>query len=179
MRAAVILSGIVLGLALIYVIFNSALITVNELKKSMLIQSSAFAHNQTIPKKYTCDGENINPTIAFSNIPKGAKTLALIVDDPDAPVGLWVHWILFNISSDTKEIKEGSMPKGAVEGTTNFGKPGYGGPCPPGGEHRYFFKLYALDTELDLPSSADKETLEEAMVGHVLDKAELVGLYSR
>ena len=150
----------------------------------MKIESPAFKNNTAIPKKFTCDlpaqaGGNVNPHLSFSDMPKGTKTLALIVDDPDAPVGLWVHWMLWNISPDTAEIKEGSVPEGAVEGLTSFGRPGYGGPCPPDGEHRYFFKLYALDTELDLPATADKEVLEEAMVGHVLDKAELIGLYSR
>ncbi len=178
MREAVFLSAVVLVLSLLYVIFNSALIKNNEFH-NMKIESSAFEHNQTIPKKYTCDGENTNPSLAFSNIPSGTKTLALIMDDPDAPVGLWVHWTLWNISPQTKEIKEDSVPNGAVEGMTNFGKPGYGGPCPPDGEHRYFFKLYALDTELNLPTDADKGALEEAMMGHVLEKAELIGLYSR
>lgn len=145
----------------------------------MEIKSSAFAHNQTIPKKYTCDGENVNPPLVFSKVPEGTKSLALIMDDPDAPVGLWVHWTLWNISPQTIEIKENSVPQGAVEGVTSFGSSGYGGPCPPSGEHRYFFKLYALDAELNLPNEADKAALEEAMTGHVLEKAELVGLYSR
>ncbi len=145
----------------------------------MKIISSAFAHNQSIPPKYTCDGENINPPFVLSEVPKDAKTLVFIVDDPDAPVGLWVHWTLWNISPDSREISENSKPKGAVEGVTSFGSSGYGGPCPPDGEHRYFFKIYALDTGLDLPENTCKEELEEAMMGHVLDKAELVGLYSR
>ncbi len=145
----------------------------------MEIKSSAFKHNEMIPEKYTCDGENINPPLSFSDIPNGTKTLALIVDDPDAPNGLFVHWTLWNISPVTKEIQEHSVPKGAVEGVTGFGKAGYGSPRPPDGEHRYFFKLYALDMELNLSPDADKETLEEAMVGHVLDKTELVGLYAR
>ncbi|MBI2108767.1 MAG: YbhB/YbcL family Raf kinase inhibitor-like protein [Parcubacteria group bacterium] len=178
MRAAVILSSIVLTLTLLYVIFNSALITNTKLG-NMKIESSAFKHNEIIPQKYTCDGENVSLPLSFSNIPNGTKTLALIMDDPDAPVGLWVHWTLWNISPGTKEIKENSVPKGAVEGMTNFGKPGYGGPCPPDGEHRYFFKLYALDAELNLSKETDKGALEEAMMGHVLEKAELIGLYSR
>lgn len=145
----------------------------------MKIKSSAFAHNGRIPSKYTCDGENKNPPLFISQIPKGAKSLALIMDDPDAPMGLWSHWILWNISADTEEIKESSVPQGAVEGMTNFGKPGYGGPCPPDGEHRYFFKVYALDTELNLSPNIGKEELEEMLVGHVLDKSELIGFYSR
>ena len=107
-----------------------------------------------------------------------AVSLALIVDDPDAPAGDWVHWTVWNISPETVEITEGSPPSG-VEGTTDFGKTGWGGPCPPSGTHRYFFKLYALDQELDLDSSATKSEIETAITGHVLDKAELVGLYER
>lgn len=101
------------------------------------------------------------------------------MDDPDAPRGTWVHWTVWNISPDTKEIPKNSVPAGAVEGATSFDKPGYGGPCPPSGAHRYFFKLYALDTELSLSSSTDKAGLEKTMEGHILDQAELVGLYSR
>ena len=145
----------------------------------MKIESSAFEHNESIPKKYTCDGENINPPLSVSEVPKRTKSIVLIVDDPDAPVGLWVHWVVWNISQKKKEIKENTVPGGATEGITSFGKPGYGGPCPPDGEHRYFFKIYALDTDIELPRDADKETLEEAIIGHVLDKAELVGLYDR
>ena len=145
----------------------------------MRLESSAFKHSESIPKKYTCDGENINPELLIRDVPDGTKSLALIVDDLDAPVGLWVHWVVWNISPETKIIKEHSVPKGAMEGATSAGKPGYRGPCPPDGEHRYFFKLYALDTEINLPPDADKDSLEEEMVGHVLDKAELIGLYSR
>ncbi len=145
----------------------------------MNIQSSAFKNGETIPKKFTCDGEDCNPPLQISDVPKGAKSLVLIVDDPDAPSGLWVHWMLWSIDPKTKVIFENSAPKSAVQGKTSFGKPAWGGPCPPDGEHRYFFKLYALDTELTLPPDADKEMLEEAMVGHVLDKAELMALYSR
>jgi len=145
----------------------------------MEITSPQFKHNGEIPAKFTCDGEDVNPTLEILGTPQGTKSLVLIVDDPDAPVGLWVHWTVWNISSDTKTIAENSLPKGAVEGVTSFEHSGYGGPCPPDGEHRYFFKVYALDIELELPKEADKEILEEAMVGHVLDKAELIGLYSR
>ena len=145
----------------------------------MQIISTAFPHNGEIPPQYTCDGQDINPPLAIRDVPRGTKSLALIVDDPDAPQGLWVHWTLWDISADTKEIFENSVPRKSVEGETSFGKPGYGGPCPPSGEHRYFFKVYALDIELNLPSDADKEDVEEAMVGHVLDHAELIGLYQR
>lgn len=147
--------------------------------KIMQITSSAFKNNESIPAKYTCDGENINPPLQFSAVPETAKSLALIMDDPDAPRGTFVHWTLWNISPEQKEIAANSVPAGTVEGLTSFGKPGYGGPCPPAGTHRYFFKLYALDELLDLNPDADKAKLEQAMEGHVLAQAELVGLYSR
>lgn len=153
--------------------------TSNLTPKIMHIQSTAFRHNEKIPEKYTCDGDNVSPPLAFSGVPKNAQSLVLIMDDPDAPKGLWVHWLLWNISVKTQTVGEGETPKEAVAGTTSFGAAHYGGPCPPDGEHRYFFKLYALDTEMELPKETTKEGLEEAMTGHVLDKAELIGYYSR
>ena len=147
--------------------------------KIMKLESPVFENNGNIPSKYTCDGENVNPPLEISEVPENAKSLVLIVDDPDAPMGTWVHWTVWNISSKTTEISENSVPEGAVEGMTDFGKPGYGGPCPPSGTHRYFFKLYALDATLDLDSSDKAKDIEKAMEGHILDKAELVGLYSR
>jgi len=145
----------------------------------MKISSPAFQHNQSIPSKYTCDGANINPPLTISDVPKDGKSLVLIHDDPDAPVGLWIHWLLWNIDPKTTEIPENSIPNGAVEGTTSWKHTGYGGPCPPDGQHRYFFKLYALDTMLDLPASTEKDELETAMKDSVLAKAELIGLYKR
>ena len=147
--------------------------------KGLQLVSPAFKHNELIPKKYTCDGKDINPPLLIENIPSGAKSLALIVDDPDAPVGTWVHWVVWNINPDTREIKEDSVPKGAQQGVNDFRKNDYGGPCPPSGTHRYFFKLYALDTMLNLSSKTKKGDLEGAMKGHILEKAELVGLYRR
>jgi len=145
----------------------------------MKITSPAFEHNTSIPKKYTCEAENVSPSLTIEDVPKGAKSLVLIMDDPDATVGIWVHWTLWNIAPATKEIKENSVPVKAIQGETSFGQPGYGGPCPPSGEHRYFFKLYALDTDLNLPADTGKEELEEAMMGHVLEHAELIGLYQK
>jgi Raf kinase inhibitor-like YbhB/YbcL family protein len=147
--------------------------------KGLQLVSPAFRHNELIPKKYTCDGKDVNPPLLIENIPSVAKSLALIVDDPDAPVGTWVHWVVWNISPGMREIKEDSVPKGAEQGVNDFRKNDYGGPCPPSGTHRYFFKLYALDTVLDLSSKAKKSDLEGAMKGHILEKAELVGLYRR
>ena len=145
----------------------------------MKITSSAFQNNSKIPIKYTCDGENINPPLSFSDVPGNAKSLVLIMDDPDAPSKTWTHWTVFNISSVSTEIKENSVPGGSIEGMTDFGKLGYGGPCPPSGTHRYFFKFYALDIMLDLKMGANKEQLESAMQGHTLAQSELIGLYSR
>lgn len=145
----------------------------------MKLTSSAFDHNQIIPSKYTCDGENVSPPLEISEVSKRAKSLVLIVDDPDAPAGDWVHWTVWNIPLDTKEILEGNIPEGASEGVTDFGKPGYGGPCPPSGTHRYFFKLYAIGADLYLDSLATKKDIEKAMEEYIIDKAELIGLYKR
>lgn len=145
----------------------------------MKITSSAFKHNQKIPSQYTCDGSNINPPFEISEVPDKTQSLVLIMDDPDAPAGTWVHWTVWNIDPQATEIPENSIPTGGVEGVTSFGNPGYGGPCPPSGSHRYFFKLYALDTNLDLKFDADKEELDQAMTDHVIGKTELIGLYSR
>ena len=145
----------------------------------MKISSPVFGHNEAIPSKYTCDGENVNPPLVISGVPTGAKSLVLIVDDPDATRGTWVHWILWNIRPDVSEIFEASVPPDAIQGQTSFGRPGWGGPCPPSGTHRYFFKLYALNTFLNLSPGADKAVLEKAMSGAVLESAELIGLYQR
>jgi Raf kinase inhibitor-like YbhB/YbcL family protein len=151
-----------------------------ERKMSELsITSAAFSHKGMIPSKHTCDGADVNPPLSFDNIPEKSKSLALIVDDPDAPMGTWVHWVVWNIGSGTKEIPEKSVPDGALQGTNDFRKQSYGGPCPPSGTHRYFFKLYALDASLALKAGVTKAQLEEAMKGHILAQAELVGLYRR
>ncbi len=146
---------------------------------TMKISSPTFQNNSAIPKKYTCDGENTNPPLEISEVPVKAQSLVLIVDDPDAPSGTWVHWVIWNIDPKTTRIEENSVSIKAVEGTTSFGRTSYGGPCPPSGTHRYFFKLYALDTKLDLSPSDKKDQLEEAMKNHTLDYAEIIGLYSR
>ena len=143
------------------------------------ITSPAFKHNEHIPAKYTCDGADVNPALAIENVPTGAKSLALIVDDPDAPAGTWVHWVVWNVSPDIREIKEHTAPSGASQGMTDFRRRNYGGPCPPSGTHRYFFKLYALDTMLNLGADSTKAALERAMQGHILAQAELIGLYKR
>ncbi|KKQ42276.1 MAG: hypothetical protein US59_C0012G0021 [Candidatus Levybacteria bacterium GW2011_GWB1_37_8] len=144
----------------------------------MKIISSAFENNSKIPAKYTCDGENVNPPLSLIDVPANAKSLVLIVDDPDAPSGTWVHWTIFNINPKVANVEEENIPSGGKEGITSFGKTGYGGPCPPSGVHRYFFKLYTLDIILNL-INPDKAALEKAMRSHILDKAELIGLHSR
>ena len=144
----------------------------------MKITSPAFENNQNIPAGYTCDGKNVNPPLQITDVPAGAKSLALIMDDPDSPTGTWDHWIVFNIPPHVTQIPEDSEPEG-VQGRTSFQELGYGGPCPGSGEHRYFFKLYALDRQLDLKEGATKAEVERAMEGHILEQAELMGQYSR
>jgi Raf kinase inhibitor-like YbhB/YbcL family protein len=143
------------------------------------ISSPVFEHNGYIPAKYTCDGRNVNPPLLIDNVPADSKSLALIVDDPDAPIGTWVHWVLWNINPATREIKEDSIPAGAKQGLNDFKKHTHGGPCPPSGTHRYFFKLYALDTTLNLDSNATKSDLEQAMKGHIIEQTQIIGLYKR
>lgn len=146
---------------------------------TMQLSSPAWPNEGVIPARFTCDGDDVSPPLNISGVPDGAQSLVLVADDPDAPRGDWVHWTVWNILPGTAEITEGMAPAGAVEGTTDFGKPGYGGPCPPSGEHRYQFKLYALDTTLDLSPSARKADIEQAMEGHILEQAALAGRYRR
>ena len=146
---------------------------------ALQITSSAFQNNGMIPRQYTCDGKDINPPLMIANCPQGTKSIALICDDPDAPGGGWVHWVIWNIDPGVKEIKENSVPQGAVEGMNDFGKHRYGGPCPPTGTHRYFFKVYALDTTFGISPNSTKADLEKAMKGHILAQGELIGLYKR
>jgi Raf kinase inhibitor-like YbhB/YbcL family protein len=147
------------------------------------LQSSAFKDGGPIPKLYTCDGKDVSPPLSWTGVPEAAKSLALICDDPDAPRGTWTHWMTFNIPPDTRELPEGVPPEprwgAATQGKNDFGKPGYGGPCPPRGTHHYIFRLYALDTTLD-PASADtKDRLIQAMRDHILAEGRLVGTYAR
>lgn len=144
----------------------------------MKIESPAFENYQPIPKQYSCEGANISPPMNFMDIPSDAKSLALIVDDPDAPGGTFDHWIVWNLSPNIGKLQEGARVD--YEGTNGFGKSHYGGPCPPKGHpHHYFFKLYALDTFLDLPHGTGKRNVEEAMKGHILAETELIGTYQR
>jgi Raf kinase inhibitor-like YbhB/YbcL family protein len=147
--------------------------------RDMKLASSVFENNKMISAKYTCDGDNVSPPLEATDVPEDAKSLALVVDDPDAPGGDWVHWLVWNIDPKVGQITEGEVPENSVQGLTDFGKAGYGGPCPPTGTHRYKFKLYALDTNLDLGSDARKKDLEDAMKNHILEQSTLVGLYKR
>jgi len=177
-KNAFIVTGLILAIALIN---GCAQQTPNTpiTNNSMKLTSLAFTNNETIPAKYTCDGEDLSPPLAISEVPPKVKSLALIVDDPDAPAGDWVHWTLWNIKAETAAIEEDTVPQGATEGYTDFGKPGWGGPCPPSGIHHYQFKLYALDKVLDLPASARKADLEKAMAEHTVASIVLVGLYQK
>ncbi len=150
-----------------------------NLKKMIKLTSPVFQSGESIPQKYTCDGENVNPPLLINGVGDQVKSLVLIVDDPDAPVGTWTHWLVWNIDPKTSEIKENSLPAGAVLGKTDFGDLNYGGPCPPSGTHRYFFRLYGLDTVLSLSQGAPREKLESAMSGHIIDQGELMGKYHR
>ena len=150
----------------------------------MEIKSQAFAQGGLIPAKHTCDGADVSPPLAWSGAPAGTKSFALISDDPDAPVGTWVHWVMWNIPAEARALEENvpkkdTLPNGARQGTTDFKRIGYGGPCPPSGTHRYYFKLYALDAALDLQASTTRKVLEKTMQGHILAQAELTGTYSR
>jgi hypothetical protein len=150
----------------------------------MELKSSVFEAGSTIPKKYTCQGEDISPPLSWNTVPEKTQSLALICDDPDAPMGVWVHWVMFNLPADTRELAENVPPQktlanGAKQGTNDFRKIGYGGPCPPSGEHRYFFKLYALDIKIDHEAGLKKADLLKIMEGHILDESKLMGTYRR
>ena len=144
----------------------------------MKVTSSAFQEGGDIPSKFSRDGQDINPPLRIEAAPANAKSLGLIMDDPDAPVGLFTHWLVWNIDPKTTEITENSVPKGAVQGTNDYPSLGYGGPQPPSGTHRYYFKVFALDRTLDLPSGAKRKDLDKAMNGHVIGQGQLMGRYS-
>jgi len=145
---------------------------------SISITSPSFQAGGDIPAKFTCNGTNVSPELQISSVPNEAKSLVLIVDDPDAPRGLFTHWIVWNIDPKTTRVAENGAPAVGVQGTNDFDKRNYGGPCPPSGTHRYFFKIFALDTKLELKPSARRAELDAAMRGHVLAQGELMGRYS-
>lgn len=148
------------------------------------VTSSAFSQAGMFPSKYTCDGQNISPPLKWRGIPETTKSIALVFDDPDAPAGTWVHWVIWNIPKDKSELAENipadeRLADGSVQGINDFGKHGYGGPCPPGGTHRYYFKIYALDEKLALAAASSKKHLLKAMQGHILAQGQLMGKYKR
>jgi Raf kinase inhibitor-like YbhB/YbcL family protein len=148
------------------------------------VTSSAFSEGGMIPRQYTCDGPDISPELSWEGVPEGTRSLALICDDPDAPAGTWVHWVLFNIPAGEKGLpaeiaSKAALSNGSLQGTNDFGRLGYGGPCPPRGTHRYYFKLYALDIVLPLNAGAKKAQVEAAMAGHILAQVQLMGKYKR
>jgi Raf kinase inhibitor-like YbhB/YbcL family protein len=150
-----------------------------ETMPELQLVSPAFTHGQPIPARYTADGEDVSPPLAISGAPSGTASFALICDDPDAPVGTWVHWVVWNLPAGTDRLEEGKLPAGSATGRNSWGRGGWGGPSPPSGTHRYFFKLFALDTTLELSPATDAKGLERAISGHVLARAELMGTYSR
>ena len=148
----------------------------------MIIASPAFTEGSMLPAKYTCDGQDISPPLEWKNVPAGTKSLAMIHDDPDAPMGTWVHWVAYNIPPNITKLDENVKPEkvfknGMRQGNNDWPKIGYGGPCPPSGTHRYYFKLYALDTMLDLRPGATKAQVLQAIKGHILAEAQLMGKY--
>ena len=150
----------------------------------MKITSSAFSQGDSIPKLYTCKGKDISPPLGWTEVPDGTESFVLISDDPDAPMGTWVHWVCYNIPGSVRKLPEGvdknvNPDSGGIQGMTSFGRPGYGGPCPPSGTHRYFFKLYALNVTISLGNNAGKAEVLRVMKGHVLAEAELMGTFRK
>ncbi len=175
------IAATIIALAVIGIIIASANSERGDSMKELKVSSSAFAHNGYIPAKYACDGENVSPPLLIEGIPENAESLVLIMDDPDAPVGTWDHWILINIPVNhdrtAVSIRENAAPGTQV--LNSFGRHEYGGPCPPSGTHRYFFKAYALDEELKVNPDSGKRGVEKAMEGHIVAKGEMIGLYKR
>ncbi len=148
------------------------------------IESSVFEEGKPIPQRYTCEGVNVSPPLQWTPLSENTESIAIICEDPDAPGGLWVHWVIFNLPPDTGSLPERVMEReilenGAVQGINDFGNVGYRGPCPPGGTHRYYFKIYALDIEIDLPALITRKELLNAMNGHIIDQGQTMGVYSR
>ena len=170
--------GSILTLALVLTLFAEC--RAEDASHGMTLSSTAFANGQAIPKRYTCDGENVSPPLTWSGAPAAAKSFVLIVDDPDAPRGTFTHWILFNLPAGTRALPQGAtaFPAGSGQGVNDFGKAGYGGPCPPSGRHRYVHQLYALNTRLSLDKPTRKQ-IDAALQGHVLVRATLMGTYQR
>ena len=184
MKKILILAGLIVALVIgALAINNSSLLLTNSelplISTDMQISSPSFSNSDPIPSKFTCDGENINPKLEFNNIPEDTVSLALIMYDPDSPIGDWVHWTLWNIPSHSPGIEQDSTPFEATAGMTTFDEIGYGGPCPGTGEHRYIFELYALSDKVGLDSTASREDLMAKITDITIEKAELIGTYKR
>ena len=178
------LAFVLIGCLVLYLLGPAEETPLVEMEVTMELTSTAFTQGQPIPARYSCKGDDVSPALAWDGPPAGTQSFALIMDDPDAPMGTWVHWVLFNIPTTAHGWPENTptdatLPNGALQGITSARSHGYHGPCPPSGTHRYFFKLYALDTLLSLPSSTDKAGLLAAMAGHILALAELMGTFSK
>ena len=171
---------IIVGITITFIIVVSIGCVEDQQRRfgNMKLSSSAFEDDEAIPSEYTCDGADVSPPLTFSDVPENTKSFVLIVDDPDAPMGTWVHWLIWNIPANKTVFSKGENITFS-QGRNDFGKLDYGGPCPPSGTHRYFFKLYALDTTLELNEGATKKQLESAMAGHILEEAQLMGTYKR
>jgi Raf kinase inhibitor-like YbhB/YbcL family protein len=170
-----------MGVLLFTAIFSVSVGSSQESGKGIKLKvtSPAFENNKTIPSKYGCDGSNVNPSVKIENVPPKAKSLALVFDDQDAPRGTYVHWVLWNIDPSVREIRENSVPEGAIQGTNDFKKNAYGGPCPPTRPHKYALIVYALDVRLNLEPKSGKADLEKAMEGHIIAQGQLMGVYKR
>ncbi len=170
-----------MGGVLFSAIFSISVVPGQEAGKGIKLKvtSPAFGNNKTIPSKYGCDGSNVNPAVKIENVPPGAKSLALIFDDKDAPRGTYVHWVLWNIDPSVREIHENSVPEGAIQGANDFKENAYGGPCPPTRLHKYALFVYALDVRLNLEPKSGKVDLEKAMKGHIIAQGQLMGVYKR
>lgn len=167
-----------LPISLLLALTGVALTQTTASEAKITITSPAFSPGGKVPEQFSCKGANVNPSLQFGGIPAGAKSLVLIMDDPDAPGGLFTHWLVWNIDPTASRIGEKSMPAGASQGANDFGNFGYGGPCPPSATHRYFFRLFALDQKLDLQGGAKRKALENALAGHILARGELMGRFS-
>ncbi|MBU5612903.1 YbhB/YbcL family Raf kinase inhibitor-like protein [Geomonas azotofigens] len=166
-------------LSLVPTLLCAASLQAKDAKLSQLkLTTSVFTNSGSIPAAFTCDGSEASPPLAISGVPREAKSLALIMDDPDAPGGTWTHWVLWNIDPATSQIPQGTAPRGAQQGINSWERKGYGGPCPPSGQHRYYFRLYALSARLNLPANSTRKELDLAMRGKVLGEAELLGVYA-
>ena len=169
---------------LLFLIYGFVTEIEGDEKMAIVVTSLAFKEGGMLPAKYTCDGQDISPPLNWQQVPQGVKSFALISDDPDAPVGIWVHWVMWNIPAEANGLPENvpagkDLPNGSKQGVNSSRKQGYSGPCPPSGTHRYYFKVYAIDTMLNLPADSTKQVLLDAMKGHILAEGSLMGKYRR